>query len=88
MIACGKQENYPNPFNPVTNINYDIPKNSNVKITVFDVSGKEVSVVVNEFKQAGRYSSSFNGMKLASGVYYYKIQAGDFSEVKKMTLIK
>lgn len=81
-------QNYPNPFNPVTNINYDIPKNSNVKITVFDVSGKEVSVVVNEFKQAGRYSSSFNGMKLASGVYYYKIQAGDFSEVKKMTLIK
>lgn len=81
-------QNYPNPFNPVTNINYDIPKSSNVKITVFDVSGKEVSVVVNEFKQAGRYSSSFNGMKLASGVYYYKIQAGDFSEVKKMTLIK
>ncbi|MFA5012508.1 MAG: M1 family aminopeptidase [Ignavibacteria bacterium] len=81
-------QNYPNPFNPVTNINYDIPKNSNVKITVFDVSGKEVSVVINEFKQAGRYTSSFNGMNLASGVYYYKIQAGDFSEVKKMTLIK
>ncbi len=81
-------QNYPNPFNPVTNINYDIPKNSNVKINIFDVAGKEVAVVVNEFRQAGRYSASFNGMKLASGVYYYKIQAGDFSEVKKMTLIK
>ncbi|MFZ4591824.1 MAG: M1 family aminopeptidase [Ignavibacteria bacterium] len=82
------KQNYPNPFNPVTNIEYDIPKNSNVKITVFDLAGKEVSVVVNEFKQAGRYSSSFNAMNLASGVYFYKIQAGDFTAVKKMTLIK
>lgn len=82
------KQNYPNPFNPVTNIEYDIPKNSNVKITVFDLSGKEVSVVINEFKQAGRYSSSFNAMNLASGVYFYKIQAGDFNAVKKMTLIK
>jgi aminopeptidase N len=81
-------QNYPNPFNPVTNIGYDIPKSTNVKITVFDVSGKEVSVVVNEFKQAGRYSTSFNSLKLASGVYFYKIQAGDFTAVKKMTLIK
>ena len=82
------KQNYPNPFNPVTNIEYDIPKNSKVKITVFDNTGKEVAVVVNEFKQAGKYSSSFNAMKLSSGVYFYKIQAGDFSSVKKMTLIK
>lgn len=82
------KQNYPNPFNPVTNIDYNIPKNSNVKITVFDNAGKEVSVIVNEFKQAGQYSSSFNAMKLSSGVYYYKIQAGDFVEVKKMTLLK
>ena len=82
------KQNYPNPFNPVTNVEYDIPKNSNVKITVFDNAGKEVSVIVNEFKQAGRYSSSFNASNLASGVYFYKIQAGDFTAVKKMTLIK
>jgi aminopeptidase N len=82
------KQNYPNPFNPVTNIEYDIPKNSNVKVIVYDNSGKEVSVIVNEFKQAGKYSSSFNAMNLASGVYFYKIQAGDFTAVKKMTLIK
>lgn len=82
------RQNYPNPFNPVTNIEYDIPKNSNVKITVFDNAGKEVSVIVNEFKQAGRYTSSFSASNLASGVYFYKIQAGDFTAVKKMTLIK
>ncbi len=82
------KQNYPNPFNPVTNIEYDIPKNSNVKIAVYDNSGKEVSVLVNEFKQAGKYSKSFNAMNLASGVYFYKIQAGDFTAVKKMTLIK
>lgn len=82
------KQNYPNPFNPVTNIEFDIPKNSNVKITVFDNAGKEVAVLVNEFKQAGKYSKSYNAMNLASGVYFYKIQAGDYSAVKKMTLIK
>lgn len=82
------KQNYPNPFNPVTNIEYNIPKNSNVKITVYDNTGKEVSVLVNEFKQAGKYSSSFNAMNLSSGVYFYRIQAEDFSEVKKMTLLK
>lgn len=82
------KQNYPNPFNPVTSIEYDIPKNSNVKITVYDNTGKEVSVLVNEFKQAGKYSSSFNAMNLSSGVYFYRIQAEDYSEVKKMTLLK
>ena len=82
------KQNYPNPFNPVTNIEYSLPKNSEVKLTVFDLTGKEVSVLVNEFKQAGRYSVSFNALKKASGVYYYKLQAGDFTEVKKMILVK
>ncbi len=81
-------QNYPNPFNPVTNIDYDLPKNSLVKITIYDMTGREVAVPVNEFKTAGRYSVSFNAMKLASGIYYYKIQSGDFSAVKKMTLLK
>jgi len=81
-------QNYPNPFNPVTNIEYSIPKNSNVKITIYDLAGKEVSQLVNEYKQAGNYSVSFNAMNLASGIYLYKIQSGDFVDVKKMTLIK
>jgi len=82
------KQNYPNPFNPVTNIDYSIPKNSEVKLTVYDMTGKEVSVLVSEFKQAGRYTVSFNAVKKASGVYYYKLQAGDFTEVKKMILVK
>ncbi|MCI0474167.1 MAG: T9SS type A sorting domain-containing protein [Ignavibacteria bacterium] len=82
------KQNYPNPFNPVTNIDYNIPKNSEVKLTVYDMTGKEVSVLVSEFKQAGRYTVSFNAVKKASGVYYYKLQAGDFTEVKKMILVK
>jgi len=81
-------QNYPNPFNPVTNIAFDLPKNAEVKILVYDVSGKQVEELVNEFLQAGRHSVSFNGMKKASGVYYYKIQAGDFTSVKKMIMIK
>jgi aminopeptidase N len=81
-------QNYPNPFNPVTSIDYDIAKNSNVKITIYDMTGREVAAPVNEFKTAGKYSVSFNAMKLASGIYYYKIQAGDFTAVKKMTLLK
>jgi aminopeptidase N len=82
------KQNYPNPFNPVTNIDYSIPKNSEVKLTVYDMTGKEISVLVSEFKQAGRYTVSYNAEKKASGVYYYKLQAGDFTEVKKMILVK
>jgi hypothetical protein len=82
------RQNYPNPFNPATYINYDIPKASNVTLTVFDMSGKEVTTLVNEFKQAGTYSISYNASSLASGVYFYKISAGDFTSTKKMILIK
>ncbi|MDD5360803.1 MAG: M1 family aminopeptidase [Ignavibacteria bacterium] len=88
-------QNYPNPFNPVTNIEYDIPKNTNVKIAIYDMTGREVAAPVNEFKTAGKYTVAFNAMKLASGIYYYKIQisdptgrTGDFTAVKKMTLLK
>ena len=81
-------QNYPNPFNPVTNIAYDLPKNTNVKVVIYDAAGKQVNELVNEFQQAGKHSVSFNGMDIASGVYYYKIQAGDFTSVKKMIMVK
>jgi len=81
-------QNYPNPFNPVTKINYGVMKSSNVKITVFDMLGKEVSSLVNGFQTAGNYYATFDASKYSSGIYYYKIEAGDFVEVKKMTLIK
>jgi aminopeptidase N len=82
------RQNYPNPFNPVTNIAYDVPVNSNVKIAVYDNSGKEVSVILNQFVNAGKYTTSFNATKLASGIYFYRLEAGNYTEVKKMILLK
>lgn len=82
------KQNYPNPFNPITNINFDLPKNILVTIKIYDLLGREIKTLVNEFKNAGSYIVSFNGSELASGVYFYRIQAGDFVSVKKMVLIK
>jgi len=82
------QQNYPNPFNPVTNIEYSVPEKSNVKLVVYDMLGKEVQTLVNEVKTSGRYNASFNGMNLPSGAYFYRLEAGDFVQVKKMLMIK
>lgn len=82
------EQNYPNPFNPSTSIKFSIPKQSNVKLVVYDVIGKEVAVLVNEAKQPGTYEAVFNGENLASGVYFYRIDAGTYTDVKKMVLIK
>lgn len=82
------KQNYPNPFNPNTNIQYDLPTDNLVSIKIFDVMGREITVLVNEFKTAGRYSVGFNGANLSSGIYYYKIEAGNFTQVKKMLMLK
>ena len=81
-------QNYPNPFNPVTTITFEIPRDGNVSVKVFDVTGREVSTLVNEFKQAGIYSVDFNGRNLSSGVYFYKLFSGGFIAIKRMVLIK
>lgn len=81
-------QNYPNPFNPKTTINYSIPKTSFVIIKVYDVLGKEVATLVNENKSAGNYSVVFNASKLASGVYYYIIRADNYTDIKKLILLK
>jgi hypothetical protein len=81
-------QNYPNPFNPSTVIRYELPENSNVTLTVFDVIGNEVATLVNEPKPAGSYEVNFNGRNLSSGVYYYRLKAGSFIETKKFVLIK
>ena len=81
-------QNYPNPFNPVTIIKYEIPKNSNVKLEIFDVLGRKVTTLVNEEKQAGRYKEEFDASVLASGIYYYRIVAEGFTSTKKMMLLK
>jgi hypothetical protein len=81
-------QNYPNPFNPVTKIKFDIAKSTFVKITLFDVLGREVSLIVNENLTAGSYEPDFDASHLTSGIYFYKIQAGSFTDTKKMILVK
>ncbi len=81
-------QNYPNPFNPNTTISYQTSKNGHVKITVFDVIGREVQTLVNEEKLAGYYEVKFNAEGLSSGLYFYKIKAGEFSQTRKMLLLK
>ena len=82
------EQNYPNPFNPTTKIEYSILQTSFVAIRVYDVLGREVATLVNEEKYFGKYNVEFNGINLSSGIYLYKIQAGNYSSVKKMILIK
>lgn len=81
-------QNYPNPFNPSTTIKFDIPKNSFVNISVYDVSGKLIKQLLNANRNAGSYEVKFDAFNLASGVYYYRITTNDFVEVKKMMLVK
>jgi hypothetical protein len=81
-------QNYPNPFNPITIISYALPKASHVTIKVYDILGREVATLVNDEKNVGIYSVEFNASKLASGIYLYKIQAGNFTETKKLILMK
>ncbi len=86
-------QNYPNPFNPVTKIKFAIPSNvkgqtSDVKLIIYDALGKNVATLVNEKLNAGSYEAEFNGSNYSSGIYFYKLEAGDFSEVKRMILLK
>jgi hypothetical protein len=81
-------QNYPNPFNPSTQINYDLPSDGLVTLKVFDNLGREVATLVNETKQAGYYTAELRGSNFPSGVYFYKITAGNFTSVKKMILIR
>lgn len=89
-------QNYPNPFNPTTKIKYEVPVNTNVTLEVFDVLGRLIKILVNENKSAGRYEVEFNASELSSGLYLYKIKAGDpltgsgqvFEQTRKMLLLK
>jgi len=81
-------QNYPNPFNPKTNIEFSLPVRGNVKISIFDLLGKEVSVLVNDFMKAGTYKTGFDASALSSGTYFYRIETEGFTDTKKMILIK
>ena len=84
----GLSQNYPNPFNPTTQINYSIPSAQKVNLKVYDELGKEVATLVNNEQAAGNYTVDFDASRFASGVYFYRIQAGSFNQIKKMILMK
>jgi len=88
VLEYSLSQNYPNPFNSETTINFSIPTSQKVTLKVYDVLGREVRTLVDEVKTAGRYSLSFNTTNLSSGVYFYRLTAGTFSETKRMVLMK
>jgi hypothetical protein len=81
-------QNYPNPFNPTTTISWQSPVSSHQTLKVYDLLGKEVATLVNEYKPAGSYEVSFDASRLSSGIYFYQLNAGSFVETKKMTILK
>jgi photosystem II stability/assembly factor-like uncharacterized protein len=81
-------QNYPNPFNPTTNIKFSIPKASFVKLAVYDMLGREMEILVNEYVTSGTYEVKWDATKVSSGVYFYRLNADNFSEVRKMSVIK
>jgi hypothetical protein len=82
------EQNYPNPFNPTTNIEFALPKSSTVKIAVYDMLGREVEILVNKELKAGTYKTELNASNYTSGVYFYKLAADNFTQTKKMILVK
>ncbi len=81
-------QNYPNPFNPSTIISYQLAKKSQVTLTIYDILGRRVATLVNQNENAGSYDVRFDGSALASGVYFYRLEAGSYSQIKKLMLLK
>lgn len=82
------KQNYPNPFNPSTTISYQLPESANVSLIIYDVTGREVANLVSAFKPAGQHTAQFNAANLPSGMYIYRIIAGNFTASNKMMLVK
>jgi photosystem II stability/assembly factor-like uncharacterized protein len=82
------RQNYPNPFNPTTTIKYDLPVDVNVDIRAYDILGKEVAILVDGFQKAGYYEVSFDASRFATGIYFYRLTAGTFTDVKKLAVVK
>jgi len=80
--------NYPNPFNPETIIRYGLPEDSYVRLTVFNVSGQKIQTLVDEDQEAGYHEVSWSGEGLANGIYFYRIEAGEFTQTRKMIMLK
>jgi hypothetical protein len=82
------RQNYPNPFNPSTTINYQVAERTSVVLKIFNITGQEVATLVDETQEPGAYNVTWYPPNLASGVYFYRLQAGSFVETKKLTLLK
>ncbi len=80
--------NYPNPFNPSTNIEFQLPENSFVNLVVYNSIGQKVEELVNSFLEKGKYNVKFNAFDLSSGIYFYKLKAGNYRKINKMLLTK
>ncbi|MGH7451809.1 MAG: discoidin domain-containing protein, partial [bacterium] len=87
-VSFSLEQNYPNPFNPVTRIKYSLPANAHVKLEVFNLRGSKVATLVNAKQSRGAYTVAFEGKGLSSGIYYYRLEAGNLMQVKRMLLVK
>jgi hypothetical protein len=87
-LSFNLQQNFPNPFNPTTTINYSLAKEGHVKLIIYDAIGSQVAIIVDEYRPAGNYSIRFNGNNLASGIYLYRLESGNYSAAKKFVLMK
>lgn len=86
-------QNYPNPFNPATTISYDLPQTLQVRLVIYDLKGRQVRTLIDQRQMAGRYAISWDGHNdqgkaVASGVFLYRLQAGEFTQVRKMTMLR
>ena len=82
------EQNYPNPFNPSTRIKYTLSRHTRVRITLFDALGRQVKVLLDDIREPGEYTLHFDGSGLSSGIYFYRLDAGSFTEARKMVLLK
>ena len=80
--------NYPNPFNPITHIQFQLPKSDHVEVHIYDITGRLVTTLINKKLEIGKYSVTFDARNYASGIYFYQIKTAEFNEVKKMLLVK
>jgi hypothetical protein len=87
-MAFGLEQNFPNPFNPTTSIRYRIAQPGHVQLKVFDVTGRLIATLVNAMKPAGSYKADFDASRVASGIYFYRLNAGEFAKIQKMLVVK
>ena len=87
-VKYSLSQNHPNPFNPVTTISYSLPRSGDVTLIIYNLLGEEIARLVDGFQQAGEHTTVWNASNVSSGIYFYRLRAGDFTQTKKMVLLK